>query len=659
LNISKQLQRRPTTSNAVSGVFAFTVILVCILAYGQALDGPILFDDIPNLTTNTLLKIDGHHFDDWRVAAISSDAGVLYRPVAILSFAVNYVIAGDFTPVSLKATNVIIHLFTGVLIFYLCQALLQAPTLSKTITGNARTIALAAAALWLLHPLHVSTVLYAIQRMAQLSTLFVVLGLLVFTRYRLRWAVSGAGVGEIVAAAFWLLLSSVFATFSKENGALLLWLVVIVEVSLFGGEWRGQQRIWLARISWVVLLLPVLAVALVFLIDANMITDRFSGRAFSLEERLLTEGRVLWQYVSWLVFPNITSMGFFHDDIAISDGLWSPVTTALSLVAWLALISAAFLMRKLFPLLLFAVLFYLVGHSLESTVVALELVFEHRNYLPSVGICLLVAVALFHFCEKILALRYSMVLGGLLGILALQLLLRANAWTDEMTLAKVNVINHPESLRANFFYGNALFERFARADELALGAEEQKMLAVNARSYFARALELDPQSFAALVLLYQLDTLHFPGLAKENNWLGKLEEGAATRRLQASDRSAVGALVDFSLTPAFEANRERVSHILDQLVARYPRRVDLLAQQYKFAVSSGLLGTVPAVDRIQLLELLEHAAQKDSDNRRLYAYLVQYHGSESIAATYEWIRTWMLLDAERRELPMIRRSFES
>jgi hypothetical protein len=102
-----------------------------------------------------------------------------------------------------------------------------------------------------------------------------------------------------------------------------------------------------------------------------------------------------------------------------------------------------------------------------------------------------------------------------------------------------------------------------------------------------------------------------------------------------------------------------VSHILDQLVARYPRRVDLLAQQYKFAVSSGLLGTVPAVDRIQLLELLEHAAQKDSDNRRLYAYLVQYHGSESIAATYEWIRTWMLLDAERRELPMIRRSFES
>lgn len=643
----------------MAGVFAFTVILVCMLAYGQALQGPILFDDIPNLTANTLLQIDGHDFDDWRVAMISSDAGVLNRPVAMLSFAVNYVLTGDFTPVALKATNVMIHLLIGGLIFYLCQTLLQASVLSKAVTGNARTIALAAAALWLLHPLHVSTVLYSVQRMAQLSTLFVVLGLLVFSRYRLRWAATGAGAGEVLAAVLWLVLLSVFATFSKENGALLLWLVVVLEVSLFGGEWRGEKRTWLARMSWVVLLLPVLAVALIFFIDANIISGRFSGRAFSLEERLLTEGRVLWQYVSWLVFPSITSMGFFHDDIAVSNSLWSPITTGVSLVAWLAVISAAWLLRKQFPLLLFAVLFYLVGHSLESTVVALELVFEHRNYLPSVGICLLVSVALFHFSEKFLALRYSMVLGGVLGILALQLVLRANVWSDEMTLAKANVINHPESLRANFFYGNALFERFARADELALGAEEQKILAVNSRSYFARALELDPESFAALVLLYQLDTLHFPGLAEENNWLGKLEEGAATRRLQATDRSAMAALVDFSLAPVVEANRERVSQILDQLVVRYPRRVDLLTQQYKFAVSSGLLGRAAVVDRVQLRKILEHAAQKDSNNRSLYAYLVQYHGSENIAVTYEWIRTWMLLDAERRELPIIRRSFEN
>lgn len=652
-------QRRPAASNAVSGVFAFTVILVCILAYGQALNGPILFDDIPNLTANGLLKLDGQNFDDWRVAAISSDAGVLYRPITMLSFAVNYVIAGGFTPVALKATNVMIHILTAGLIFYLCQMLLQATVLAKPITVNARSIALATAALWLLHPLHVSTVLYSIQRMAQLSTLFVVLGLLVFSRYRLRWAVSGAGTGEMLAAFLWLVLLSVFATFSKENGVLLLWLVVVLEVSLFRGEWRGQTRAWLVRMSWVVLLLPLLVVALVFLIDANIIAGRFSGRIFSLEERLLTEGRVLWQYVSWLVFPTITSMGFFHDDIAISTSLWSPITTGLSLVAWLAVISTAFLLRKRFPLLLFAVLFYLVAHSLESTVVALELVFEHRNYLPSIGICLLVAVALFHFCEKLSALRYSMVLGGVLVVLAFQLVLRTNAWTDEMSLARVNAINHPASLRANFLYGNALFERFARADELALGAEEQKILAVNSRSYFARALELDPKSFAALVMLYQLDTLHFPRLAEENDWLGRLEESVGTRRLQASDRSAMGVLVDFSLGSAVDVNRERVSQILDQLVAKYPRRADLLVQQYKFAASSRLLGNIDAVDKIQLRELLEHAAQKDSNNRRLYAYLVQYHGSENIAATYEWIRTWMLLDTKRRELPIIRRSFEN
>lgn len=651
-------QRPVTTSNAVYSGFAVAALLLCIVAYGLALNGPIFFDDIPNLTGNALLKIDGHDFDDWRVAAISSDAGILNRPIAMLSFAVNYVIVGDFTAVSLKATNVAIHLLIGLLIFHLCQALLQAPALSEIDADHSRMIALAAAVLWLLHPLHVSTVLYVIQRMAQLSTLFVILGLLVFARYRLRWAVSGATTGELLAGFLWIVLLSVFATLSKENGALLLWLVVVVEVTLFRGQWRGQQCAWLARIGWVVMLLPVLAVVLVLLFDANIIAGRFSGRSFSLYERLLTEGRVLWQYVGWIALPNITSMGFFHDDIAVSESLWSPFTTFLSLFFWLVVIFVAVFLRKQFPLLLFAVLFYLVAHSLESSILPLELVFEHRNYLPSVAIFLLVAAALFRVSVKFTGLRFPVVLGSVLAILAVQLMLRTNVWTDEMTLARFNAINHPASMRANFFYGNALFERFARADELALDAEEQKVLAVNSRAYFARAHELDPGSFAALVMLYQLDTLNFPGLAQENDWLGKVEEGAAARRLQASDRTAMGTLVDVTRMSSNEADRARVSQVLEQLVARYPHRVDLLAQQYKFAASSGLLGKGLVVEKVQLRELLERAAQEDPNNRTLYGYLVQYHGADNVAMTYEWIRTWMLLDAERRELPIIRRSFE-
>jgi protein O-mannosyl-transferase len=634
------------------GVFVIATVLVCLFAYGLVLDGPLFFDDIPNLTDNVLLHIDGQDYHDWQVAVMSNDAGVFHRPVAMLTFAANYVAAGDFSPVALKATNVAIHLLTGLGIYFLCLALLQAPALPASGRGNTRIVALTAAALWLLHPLHVTTVLYAIQRMAQLSALFTVMGLLVFCRYRLRWAQTGASTGELIAAALWLLLITVLAVLSKENGALLPWLVVVVEVTLFRGVWRGQHCASLQRLGWVILVLPVLLIALVLLVSPETIAGRFASREFSLEERLLTEGRVLWHYLGWILVPDITAMGFFHDDIALSRDLWSPYTTALSLLAWVAAIAIAVLLRHKFPLLLFALLFYLVAHSMESTILPLELVFEHRNYLPSVAVCLLVAAALFQFSARIKGLRLRVTLGIVLGVLSALLFIQTNAWTDEMTLARFNVVNHPASPRANFFYGNALFERFSRAQELGLDDEEQKSLAISSRTYFARMHALDPRSLAALVMLYQLDTLYFPGLAQENDWLARMEELATEKRLHASDRTALGALAKFAQTAAGKADRARVSSMLDQLIARYPNRIDLVAQQYK------LLASQDAPDGEQLRELLQDAAQRSPDNRMLYAYLVQYHGKEDTARTYEWIRTWMQLDTRRRELPVIRRIFE-
>ncbi len=311
--------------------------------------------------------------------------------------------------------------------------------------------------------------------MAQLSTLFTLMGLLVFCRYRLRWAQTGASTGELIAAALWLLLITVLAVLSKENGALLPWLVVVIEVTLFRGVWRGQQCASLRRLGWGILVLPVLLIALVLLISPETIAGRFSSREFSLQERLLTEGRVLWHYLGWILLPDITAMGFFHDDIALSRDLWSPYTTALSLLAWVAVIAIAVLLRNKYPLLLFALLFYLVAHSMESTILPLELVFEHRNYLPSVAVCLLVAAVLFQVSARIKGLRLRVVLGIVLGVLSALLLIQTNAWKDEMTLARFNVVNHPASPRANFFYGNALFERFSRAEELGLDDEEQEI----------------------------------------------------------------------------------------------------------------------------------------------------------------------------------------
>jgi hypothetical protein len=239
-----------------------------------------------------------------------------------------------------------------------------------------------------------------------------------------------------------------------------------------------------------------------------------------------------------------------------------------------------------------------------------------------------------------------------LCLLAVLLFVRTTAWSDEVSLARFNVINHPQSPRANFFYANALFKRFQQAQVLGLDEEEQRALAVTSRGYFEKMRSMDERNFPALVMLYQLDTLYFPGLAQKNDWLGAMTELAKTRRLQSSDRTALGALVNFSLTPAAEPGRDRVEDLLALLVARYPYRIDIVGFQYRF-----VMATAPA-QKATLLPLLERAEQMNATSPHASASLAQYYGSDDLANTYEAIREWMRRDHLRRDLPVVRALFD-
>lgn len=635
-------------------LFGALVLLVCLFAYGVALNGPLFFDDEPNLLGNQQVQIDGATFDDWRAAALSSYSSILYRPIAMLTFALNHAVVGEFTPFSLKATNLAIHVVIGAFVFLFALAVLQTPALRTHSLSlyQCKLVALIAASIWLLHPLHVSTVLYAVQRMAQLSTLFMLAGLLVFTRYRLRWATLGGGPGEVLAAMLWIALLSMFALLSKENGALLPWLIVVIEVFLFRGLWCGKSTRPLVWLGWFMLVLPVLMVVALYLVAPELLLDRYGTREFTLHERLLTQGRALWQYLSWMLIPNVISMGFFHDDIVISRSLWSPFTTSLSLLGWVVVLSAAIVWHKRYPLIAFTFFFYLVAHSMESSVLPLEMVFEHRNYLPSMGFALLAALGIFKCAARLERLRLRAVVGGVLCLLVALLFVRTTAWTDEESLARFNVINHPQSPRANFFYANVLFKRFQQAQVPGLDEEEQRALAVTSRGYFERMRVLDERNFSALVMLYQLDTLYFPGLAEKNDWLGTMTELAKTRRLQSSDRTALAALVNFSLTPVAAPDRNRVSALLAQLVTRYPRWISIVGLQYQF-----VMATAPA-QKSTLLPLLERVAKKKKNSPQALVYLTQYYGSDDVANSYESIGEWMRRDNLRRDLPVVRALFE-
>lgn len=627
-------------------------MLIAVLAYSVGLSGPLFFDDLPNVVANELVAIDGTTAEQWRTAILGSSAGRLSRGVAMFTFAVNHVATGEFSALSLKAVNLALHCVAAFLIYRVVVLVLRAPALDGWSAGprQRQTVALLAAGIWLLHPLHVSTVLYAVQRMAQLSTLFTLAGLWVFLHYRLRWVRQAAPVGELLACLFWGLWFGLLAVYSKENGVLLPWLVVVVEVSLFGGIWAGQPRPQLERAAIALLCAPVLAVGIWYLLDPQALQGLYAKRDFTLEERVLTQLRVLWMYVYWLVWPDIHAMGFFHDDVVISRSWWEPLTTLLAAVGWVVLIVLSWRWQERFPLALFAVLFFLVAQSLESSVIVLDLVYEHRNYLPSLGICLLLAFALSQLCDRLGGVSLGLIGSMACLLLSVLLLIRSYAWRDDMSLATFNVASGPLSPRANFYAGVTLFDVFQVADQSAAPGDTAHVEhLLKARDHFLQMHKVAPEDLAAPVMLYQIDTVYFPRLAQRHDWLGVLASRASLRRLQRSDQSALGALVNFVLSPVGAQDAARVDAMLEQWLVQRPADGRLLGHRFRLLRNAG--------DDAEIVAMLERALAHRPGHRQAAAYLAQHYGGQDLGKTYDALVRWMANDPRRIDLAQIHQVF--
>ncbi len=623
------------------------------LAYAHGLDGPLLFDDASAISHNPLVKIQGLEFDDWRVAGLSSDSGPLGRVLPMLTFGLNYALTGGFDSFWLKIGNLIIHLASGAFVFLFSRLVLLH---SLRHTSNRESITLTAAVIasgvWMLHPLFVSTVLYAVQRMAQLSTLCVLLGLIVFLKHRVSWALKGALPAEILTAALWLALIGMFAVYSKENGLLLVWLVLLCEVCLFRGEWDGRQRPWLAIAGIALFSLPFIVVLTIFVFAPDYFIGRYSGRSFSLYERVLTQTRVLWQYVSWLVLPRIDQMGFQHDDIVISKGVLVPLTTMLSILGWALTLSISWVFRRRIPLLLFGVLFFLVGHSMESTILPLEMVYEHRNYLPGVGVCLLLGFGFAVLVDRFEIRKPLIAIAGVFLVLTFPLAVRVHTWADDLRLSEVNLRNHPTSSRSNYFYALALIEDY---EERLIALPEDEVLEVEplalSRHFYERMHQEDPDNLAAISMLYYLDERYFPQLKDYVDWLEVMGSAANSRVLQATDFIGLRFLLDCFEMGACNSGQARVVDILRSLSTRYPNRPDMYVLQYRMQY---LLDPTNA----KLEDLLLQAVAANPQDNNVYPWLITHYSRVgNVAEVYENLRESMLKDPARRRLPLLKRLF--
>jgi hypothetical protein len=419
--------------------------VVALVLYWPGLHGPFIMDDDWNLQPLRLWLAGQASLRE----VLLPQASLLFsRPVAMGSFALTTWLLGADT-YSFKLGNLIVHLACG----WMGWAVLRrALARDARLAAQAELLATLAAVFWLLHPLQVSTVLYVVQRMAQLSTLFTLAAVWFYLVARQQLIDGRLRAGRLnLFLGFPAMLA--LGILSKQNAAVAPALCLVLELAYFGRVTKLDRStgLFFGLFLW----LPALAVAALLALAPERLLASYAEWDFTVWERLLTQPRALLDYLGMLMLPRGPLMGLYTDDFAVSHGLLSPPSTLIALLALAAISVAAVAFRKRAPSVFAGWFFFLVAHSVESGFLPLEMYYEHRNYLPSFGV-FLAALGLMALVPKFQTNILSPRQLGLLAAIGFALLLcvgtlgRVLIWQDMGSIVQLGAKAHPDSIRARF-----------------------------------------------------------------------------------------------------------------------------------------------------------------------------------------------------------------
>jgi len=427
----------------------FLTLLVCSAVYLPGIFGPFVFDDQGSILDNSLIHISELSAESIIGSAQSGTAGPLKRPIPMVSFALNYFFADGLYAPAFKITNIIIHAINSFLIFFLCFRLVG-------ITNNTAHhkytppfyMALFIASLWALHPINLTSVLYIVQRMTSLAALFSLISIILYLkgRHALTHQHSRFSYTNLFTLSF---ASWVLALLSKENAASLPLLILLIELLLF----QNPVLLNLPR-KCNALTRTLLTTAFIYCIFSifTFAQSGYQARSFTIYERLLTETRVISSYLYMITIPKINSFSLFHDDKVISTSITSPISTLSSIFFLFALAFIAVKFRKKNPLFSFGIAWFFTGHLIESSIIALEIMHEHRNYLPSFGILL----SLYSLIPAKFFNRWKMnvLLGLIMTVVGGTTLLKAYQWSSFQNLSYFESIHNPLSPAIQLLHSN-------------------------------------------------------------------------------------------------------------------------------------------------------------------------------------------------------------
>ncbi|WP_347473751.1 hypothetical protein [Acinetobacter thermotolerans] len=438
--------------------FRITVLIIsffAILLYLPGLNGDFILDDNPSILQNNILYLDQFSLEQLIYASLSFHHGHGERALPMLTFALDYWRAGAMDAYTFKSTNLFIH-FISILV--LVGFLKKLFILLQIQEKQASYWALVLATIWAIHPIQVSSILYVVQRMQTMTTLFIFAGL---------WAYLSMRHNQIQGKGYYFYGSTVvvlwfFALMCKEDAVLFPLYLLVLELTVL--RFNAAELKISKGLKQCYTLFGISAVLLFifFVIPNHWYWESYPGRDFSSLERLLTQTRVLVMYIGQMLLPIPSAFPFIYDTYPVSRGLFSPWTTIISLSFLVTLFIWAIKWRNKRPLFAFGILLFFAGHFLTSNIVGLELIFEHRNHFPLIGIILAVFDLLRLIAEKYAMTRklkiisYIFVVGFCLSSTATL----AYVWGDSVLLGKKMTQAEPTSVRAWNQYATVYFRRY-------------------------------------------------------------------------------------------------------------------------------------------------------------------------------------------------------
>ncbi len=392
------------------------LLAITLILYANTINAPFYLDDYPSIVENQAV----HQLNNITAIWQFSQA----RFLGYLSFAFNY--SDQHSTMSFHWLNISIHFCTGVAVLFLLRGLLFASHNIRYLSA----LSLLTALFFITAPLQTQAITYIVQRLASMAAFFYILSMTfyVYARLKKQWTLF------IPVAIF-----ALFAFFTKQNTATLPLALLFIEALFF----HRFKKEYLKRYIGFAIAITALMILALFTLSGfdlsqldKMTRDPQTIGHITRTEYFSTQLLALWHYIYLFFIPLTLHIDY---DFPLQHNLFS-FSTIIALLAHIAIISLAFVFRKKQALFLFGVLFYYLAHAVESSIFPIfDVFFEHRSYLPNLGLALLTALAL------ITVWQIMTDKGQHAGIIVLMIVLLLT-WFSYLTYTRNSLWNNPIAL---------------------------------------------------------------------------------------------------------------------------------------------------------------------------------------------------------------------